>query len=80
VAFQGPWRRSRRRREGQPAGPRPLGCLWPLFWLILLIVLLGLLFGGYRKGTKVSAPQFGPAGAAGTVAAWSAGGGTASVI
>lgn len=37
--------------------PRPLGCLWPIFWLILLIVLLGLLFGGYRKGTKVSAPQ-----------------------
>jgi hypothetical protein len=55
VAFQGPWRR-RRRRDGQAAGPRPLGCLWPLFWLILLIILLGLLFGGYRKGTKVSAP------------------------
>jgi hypothetical protein len=25
--------------------------------LILLIVLLGLLFGGYRKGTKVGAPE-----------------------
>jgi hypothetical protein len=61
VAFQGPWRR-RRRREGQPAGPRPLGCIWPLFWLILLIILLGLLFGGYRKGTKVSAPSMEPAG------------------
>ena len=59
MAFQGPWRRSRRRREGQ-SGPRPLGCLWPLFWLILLIVLLGLLFGGYRKGTKVGAPGFEP--------------------
>jgi len=71
VAFQGPWRRSRRRREGQAAGPRPLGCLWPLFWLILLIVLLGLLFGGYRKGTKVSAPEFGPVHGTGAVAAWS---------
>ena len=71
MAFQGPWRRTRRRREGQQAGPRPLGCLWPLFWLILLIVLLGLLFGGYRKGTKVSAPGFEPArAAAGPVAIW----------
>ena len=59
MAFQGPWRR-RRRRDGQAAGPRPLGCLWPLFWLILLIILLGLLFGGYRKGTKVSAPGMAP--------------------
>lgn len=50
-----PWRR--RRRDTDTAMPRPLGCLWPIFWLILLIVLLGLLFGGYRKGTKVSAPQ-----------------------
>ncbi|HEV3171387.1 MAG TPA: hypothetical protein VGZ32_13635 [Actinocrinis sp.] len=59
MAFQGPWRR-RRRRDGQAAGPRPLGCLWPLFWLILLIILLGLLFGGYRKGTRVSAPSVWP--------------------
>jgi hypothetical protein len=47
----------RRRREYEPNAPRPLGCFWPLFWLILLIVLLGLLFGGYRKGTKISAPE-----------------------
>jgi hypothetical protein len=48
----------RRRRQGQAdaATPRPLGCFWPIFWLILIIVLLGLLFGGYRKGTKVGAP------------------------
>jgi hypothetical protein len=51
-----PWRR-RRRDAGNGAAPRPLGCLWPIFWLILIIVILGLLFGGYRKGTKVSAPQ-----------------------
>jgi hypothetical protein len=48
---------SRRRRAGaDSAAPRPLGCFWPIFWLILIIVLLGLLFGGYRKGTKVGAP------------------------
>jgi hypothetical protein len=45
-----------RRRPADSAAPRPLGCFWPVFWLILLIVLLGLLFGGYRKGTKVGAP------------------------
>jgi hypothetical protein len=50
-----PWRS--RRRQYDASAPRPLGCFWPLFWLILLIVLLGLLFGGYRKGTKVGAPQ-----------------------
>jgi|HubBroStandDraft_1064217.scaffolds.fasta_scaffold576341_1 hypothetical protein len=50
-------RRRERREDG--SRPRSLGCVWPLFWLILLIVLLGLIFGGYRKGTKVgSQPQF----------------------
>jgi hypothetical protein len=48
--------RWRRRREADPAAPRSLGCIWPVFWLILIIVLLGLLFGGYRKGTKADAP------------------------
>lgn len=51
-----PWRR-RRREAASGAAPRPLGCLWPIFWLILIIVILGLLFGGYRKGTKIGAPQ-----------------------
>jgi hypothetical protein len=45
-------RRRRRREDG--SRPRSLGCVWPIFWLILLIVLLGLIFGGYRKGTKDS--------------------------
>jgi hypothetical protein len=49
--------RWRRRRQVDASAPRPLGCFWPLFWLILLVVLLGLLFGGYRKGTKVGAPE-----------------------
>ncbi len=47
----------RRRPGADGAAPRPLGCLWPVFWLILIIVLLGLLFGGYRKGTKIGAPS-----------------------
>jgi len=51
-----PWRR-RRRDAANGAAPRPLGCLWPIFWLILIIVILGLLFGGYRKGTKIGEPQ-----------------------
>jgi hypothetical protein len=49
----------RRQADANSAAPRSIGCLWPLFWLILIIVLLGLLFGGYRKGTKVGAPPVG---------------------
>jgi hypothetical protein len=30
--------------------------MWAFFWLILLIVLLGLIFGGYRKGTPIKNP------------------------
>jgi hypothetical protein len=56
VAYLRPRFRRRRQAGVDSAAPRPLGCLWPIFWLILIIVLLGLLFGGYRKGTKVGAP------------------------
>jgi hypothetical protein len=55
VAYLRP-RFRRRRVDRDSAAPRPIGCLWPVFWLILIIILLGLLFGGYRKGTKVGAP------------------------
>jgi hypothetical protein len=44
-----PPRDERPRRRGSSV-------LWALFWLILLIVLLGLIFGGYRKGTQVNNP------------------------
>jgi hypothetical protein len=44
--------RQRRRRE-DGSRPRSLGCIWPVFWLIVIVVLLGLIFGGYNKGTKV---------------------------
>jgi hypothetical protein len=42
-----------------------VNALWLFFWLILIIILLGLIFGGYRKGSKVSGS---PAPAARTVA------------
>jgi hypothetical protein len=29
---------------------------WALLWLIVLIIVLGLLFGGYRKGSQVKNP------------------------
>jgi hypothetical protein len=32
---------------------RRLNPLWLFFWLILVIIVLGLLFGGYRKGTPI---------------------------
>jgi|HubBroStandDraft_2_1064218.scaffolds.fasta_scaffold101841_2 hypothetical protein len=35
---------------------RPLGCLLWLVALLLLIVLLSALFGGFQKGTKVGGP------------------------
>ena len=46
---------SRRRRDERPRR-RGSSAVWALFWLILLIVLLGLIFGGYRKGTQVTNP------------------------
>ena len=35
---------------------RRSSAVWAIFWLILLIVLLGLIFGGYRKGTPIKNP------------------------
>lgn len=45
------------RRRPPEDGRRPrrsVNALWLLFWLILVIILLGLIFGGYRKGDKES--------------------------
>jgi hypothetical protein len=39
--------RSRRRRIG------PLGCLLWLLALVILVLVLSALFGGFQKGTKV---------------------------
>lgn len=45
--------RLRRREAREGRSRRPLNALWLFFWLILIIILLGLIFGGYRKGSKV---------------------------
>lgn len=49
-------------REGRPR--RSVNALWLFFWLILIIILLGLIFGGYRKGTPVKTGLGRPAVAA----------------
>lgn len=48
------------RRRTRPHDERPrrrgFSALWAFFWLILLIIVLGLIFGGYRKGSQVHEP------------------------
>jgi hypothetical protein len=41
------------RRQGRRT-PRLIGCLIWLIALIVILIVLSLLFGGFRKGTKVS--------------------------
>jgi hypothetical protein len=41
------------RREGRRI-PRPVGCLIWLIALVVALIVLSLLFGGFTKGTKVS--------------------------
>ncbi len=48
-------RDERLRREERPRRRGP-SALWAFFWLIVLIIVLGLLFGGYRKGTPIHNP------------------------
>jgi hypothetical protein len=52
------------RREGRRR-PRLIGCLIWLIALIVILIVLSLLFGGFTKGTKVSLgyPQVRPAAA-----------------
>jgi hypothetical protein len=41
--------------DGQPRRfSRPVGCLLWLIALIVLLIVLASLFGGFQKGTKVS--------------------------
>jgi hypothetical protein len=49
----GGWRR--RTGPGTPRRPRRLsGCLLWIVALIIVLVVMSLLFGGFQKGTKVS--------------------------
>jgi hypothetical protein len=45
-------RRGRRPRQGRRR-IRPLGCLLWVLGLIILLLVLSLLFGGFQNGTKV---------------------------
>ena len=51
-----PLRGDREERDERDRRRRRFNPLWALFWLILLIIVLGLLFGGYRKGTQINNP------------------------
>jgi hypothetical protein len=44
--------------------PRLIGCLIWLIALIVILIVLSLLFGGFRKGTKVTGGPLAPAVAA----------------
>ena len=54
----------RRRRHWRDAPPPrrygAIGCLWLVFAVIVIIVLLGLIFGGWTQGTKVNQPGSAP--------------------
>ncbi len=41
------------RREG-PRRPRLIGCLIWLIAIVVILIVMSLLFGGFTKGTKVS--------------------------
>ena len=42
------------RRDERRRRPRLVGCLIWLIALVVLLIVLSLLFGGFTKGTKVS--------------------------
>ena len=41
-------------RRGERRRPRLVGCLIWLIALVVILIVLSLLFGGFHKGTKVS--------------------------
>jgi len=53
-------RRAERRRAGRWPQSRAVGCLLWILILIVVLIVLSLLFGGFQKGTKA----LGVAGAA----------------
>ncbi len=54
-----------RRRPEQPGGARrlsrPLGCLLWVLLLLVVLVVLSVLFGGFRLGTRAEGPGYRPA-------------------
>lgn len=45
-------RRAERRRAGRWPQSRAVGCLLWILILIVVLIVLSLLFGGFQKGTK----------------------------
>lgn len=61
-------RRERRELRDERRRRRGLNPLWLFFYLILIIIVLGLVFGGYRKGTPIHDGGLGRNAAASLVA------------
>jgi type VI protein secretion system component VasF len=54
------WREEERRRRRFGA----IGCLWMAFVAIVIILVLGFIFGGWRQGSKINQPGTAPQTAA----------------
>jgi hypothetical protein len=48
------WRRGR--NGARRPRSRAVGCLWWVVGLIIVLIVLSLLFGGFQKGTKADGP------------------------
>jgi hypothetical protein len=58
MAGNGGWRGSSGRRRRWRPQSRAVGCLLWIVALLVILLLLSVLFGGFQKGTKVgSAPR-----------------------
>jgi hypothetical protein len=53
------WRPRGRQEGSRQRLSRPVGCLLWLIALLVVLLVLSLLFGGFQQGTKVGAPQLG---------------------
>jgi hypothetical protein len=54
--FRMAWRVNRKRGRERPFRPRLGGCLLWILILIAILLVLGLFFGGVRKGTHSAPP------------------------
>jgi hypothetical protein len=54
--FRMAWRVNRRTGREWPFRPRLGGCLLWFLILVAILLVLGILFGGFRKGTQTSPP------------------------
>ncbi len=52
------WSRRHDRQRGRRRVSRPVGCLLWVLALIVVLILLSALFGGFQKGTRVSGAPY----------------------